>query len=167
MSKLNPPDPSRLARLFSLNDDDATSWQPHELADIWRHQLAAPLTLDLAETEADSANTIERLSNLSPAPLRTFGDLLTHPWPPLKILRLVKEFAKVRRSSKDSAYPAEIATALYYAVIALAMCRHGTQITQLGADDLRQGFEWAMELTWLDEPTRQLYSRALGTLSTP
>jgi hypothetical protein len=167
VNRLNHPDPSRLARLFSLNDDDAPSWYEHELAGIWRHQLAAPLAVDLLETEDECATTIARLSTISPAPLHTFGDLLTHPWPPLKLLRLVKEFAKVRRTKKHGAYPPEVATALYYAVIGLAISRHGTQITQLGGDDLRRGFEWAMELPWLDEPTRQIYSRALGTLSTP
>jgi hypothetical protein len=166
MSRLGNHDPSRLARLFSLSEA-TPSWYPEELADIWRHQLNAPLTLDLAETGSESANTIARLSGVSPAPLRTFGDLLTHPWPPLKLLRLVKDFAKVRRTQKHSGYPPEVATALYYAVIALALSRQGVHITQLSAEDLRHGFEWATELTWLDEPTRQLLSHALGTLSTP
>jgi len=166
MSRLSNFDPGRLARLFSLPSDDGPSWYPSELADIWRHQLAAPLALDLADTEPDAANTVARLANVSPAPLRTFGELLAHPWPPLKLLRVVKEFAKVRRTQTQGAYPPEVATALYYTVIALALLRHEEQITQLCADDLRHGFQWSLELTWLDEPTRQILSSALDTLST-
>jgi hypothetical protein len=165
MSRLSNHDPSRLARLFSVNTDDMPSWFPSELADIWRHQLTAPLALDLADTETDSAKTVDQFARIGQEPLRTFGDLLVHPSPPLKLLCLVKEFAKVRRTRKHAAYPAEAATALYYAAIALALLRHGAQITQLKPDELRQGFEWARDLNWLDEPTRQIFCQAMEALS--
>ena len=55
--------------------------------------------------------------------LKSFGDLLHHPNPPLELLRLTKDFAKACRLSRSGPLPREIATLLYFASIIVAWVR--------------------------------------------
>src|SRR5205823_4989142 len=87
-------------------------------------------------------------------PLNSFGDLLSHPRPPLELLELTKEFAKTSDTRASSPLPPEVATVLYYAAIVAARLRHGAGITGLGARDLRDGIAWALRQPWLDGRVR-------------
>ena len=62
----------------------------------------------------------------------------------------------------DGAFPPEVGTLLYYAAIVAARLRHGRRITGMTDEDLRNGIEWAMQLPWLDEATRDLFREGLS-----
>jgi hypothetical protein len=159
----HPPsdDPQFLAQLISLAGNRKATWLPQDLGAMWRHQLRAPLELDLAETVPDARDTVVRLSSSGQPPLRTFGDLLRHPSPPLDLLRFAKDFAKIKRSDADAGFPREIATALYYAVIAAALLRLGRRLTELEPDALRDGLNWTVRLAWLDDESRSMLEEIL------
>jgi len=156
--------PQLLAQLISLAGDRRASWLPEDLSAMWRHQLRAPLDFDLAETAPDARATIVHLSTAGGAPLRTFADLLNHPAPPLELLRFAKDFAKIKRADANAGFPKEIATALYYAVIAAAQLRHNERLTELGPDALRYGLNWTMQLEWLDDQNRSMLGETLRTM---
>src|SRR5437879_6993673 len=101
-------EPKRLATLLAIDQIPARLWRPDELTAIFKHQLAAPVQLDLAEGTAGNATALP-----SGFPeIRTFDELFHHPKPPIELLRSVKEFAKANRDHPASALPNEIATVL-------------------------------------------------------
>ena len=83
-------DDNSLARLMDLGRRKEALWSPQELGAILRHQLAAPLEFDLgAAGDAALADRIAGFVGIQP-PIRTFGELLFHPCPPVELLELVK-----------------------------------------------------------------------------
>jgi len=141
-----------LGRLLDAATDAEPLWQPEDLGDIWRHQLAAP-----AGVAFDGG------CPPGPPPA-TFGDLLRDPSPALAALERVKQLAKAYRSDPDPAVPPEVATALYFAAIAAALVRCGRRITSSSDALVREGMRWAAAHPWLDEPTRRLLEAGLQRL---
>ena len=159
-----------LSGLLSLADDSpqaakSAGWSPAELAAVWRHQLKAPLLVDLGDVAPDAAMTVAQVTQPQRGSLESFADLVGHPDPPAELLQLAKEFAKSQRAgAAGTAFPAEVATALYYLSIALPLARTGRRITEMDDAKLRQGLEWGLRQPWLDEATRNLYRDALRRL---
>jgi hypothetical protein len=147
--------PRRLARLFGLDERGRHLWQADELSHILAHQLSTPLFFD---TSRLTAVTVGGQS------LRSFGDLFRHPSPPLDLLRLTKEFAKASDDRVEDPLPPEIATVLYYGVIAVALVRHGQRISSLDDGRLREGIEWVLGQPWVDSETRRVFAEAAGVL---
>ena len=117
-SRVFGADPKKLARLLSAELEQQNNWQPEELSAILRHQLEAPLEIDLGGAKSVrqplAAGGGPDLAQL------TFHDLLHQAKPEVELLRLVKEFAKVHLSPARSLLPHEIAHVLYYASIVVA-----------------------------------------------
>jgi hypothetical protein len=134
-------------------------WSAHELAAVWRHQMSAPLLLDLGGIN-DQAMATVTMHAQSAQRLENFPDLMAHPHPPIELLQLTKDFAKSQRYSQGGAFPVEIASALYYAAIVLARLRLGQRITEMGDDRLRQGVQWSLQQPWLDATTKSLFAEA-------
>ncbi|HEY1683462.1 MAG TPA: hypothetical protein VGG19_01750 [Tepidisphaeraceae bacterium] len=158
MSNMISQDANKLGKLLALAGDGESSWDADDMAQIWQHQLSVPLQTELpgwVSCVAEERN--------QPLELRTFADILTDPTPPLELLQRVKDLAK--RWCNQPPFPNATATALYYAVIAIALQRRGERITELDDAALRQGFQWTIHLPWLDETTRQVVQAALRSLS--
>jgi hypothetical protein len=157
--------PTRLARLFELDTGNAERvWRPDELGAILRHQLAAPVQYDLRNLDRGEAGKLKRLAEAEGLILRSFGDLLHHPHPPIELLRMTKDFAKACRISPTGPLPPEIATVIYYAAIVVARQRCGLRISKLNDADLRHGLEHVLAQAWLDSDTRALFAEALKRL---
>src|SRR5579862_7302702 len=89
----------RLAALFALDEPSSEAWSRADLEAVLRHQLRAPLQADLttvltvppgAAPESASV-TVTELSRRGGDRLQTFADLLSHPNPPLELVRLMKD----------------------------------------------------------------------------
>jgi hypothetical protein len=155
MSQALPNEAVKWGRMLALVHEDSSVWLPGELAQIWRHQLGAPLEVELGESWDQRCG-----NNVQPPAPRTVGDLLSHPAPPRTLLLLVQRLAADRRA--QDAFPAEIATALYFATAAVALTRLGERVTELDDAALRRGFHWATCVSWLDPSTRSVLETALG-----
>ena len=153
-----------LGRLLEDSEEQAPIWGPEELAEIWAHQLVTPVSLDLSGLGAETAEAMATLREPAGAAVRTFGELLTHPRPPLELLKLTKAFAKAGRSGPEAVLPEDIAATLYFAAIAAALVRCNERITRLDDAALREGFAWAADRPWLDEPTHELLAGGLARL---
>jgi hypothetical protein len=154
-------EPKRLAALLEIDQALSRVWRSHELAAILKHQLTAPVELDLAEGSAGQT---------APSPTQfpeigSFDELFHHPAPPIELLRSVKEFAKANRNHPASALPNEIATLLYYASVIVARWRCGEVITTLNDEELGAGIGWAIAQPWVDERTRSLLYEASKALN--
>lgn len=143
-----------LAQLMNLGEDDQGLWQPKELGAIFEHQLSAAVECDFGYLGSQATARSDALS--SNPPIRSFRDLLHHPRPPLGLLRTTKEFAKMCRSSPECRLPDEVATMLYVLSIVVAITKSGGSITKLDSQGLRHVLDWALDQSWVDEPTRQL-----------
>jgi hypothetical protein len=154
-----------LAALMSTSEASGPLWRADELAALFRHQLAAPVLMDLGSFDPRTANQLKTLTAAQGLLLSSFADLFNHPAPPIQLLQLVKEFAKANMDHPESGLPAEIATALYYTSIAAALVRLDTRITQLPDADLQRGLRLVQEQKWLDDATKTILAGALKKLS--
>lgn len=120
-----------------------------------RHQLDASLHEDLSLVFRSARAALADVS------IRTFGELLHHPAPPVEALRMVKDFAKQLHSQARHAYPEDVATVLYFASIAAAALRAGAAISNLPASKRHEGYAWARSRTWLPTELKPLFDEAL------
>jgi hypothetical protein len=155
----------KLATLMATGEERAKLWRPDELAAIFRHQMSAPMLVDLGTFDPRTATRLRTLSEAQGLLLKSFSDLFYHTAPPIELLELIKDFAKANLDHPESGLPGEIATALYYTSIAAALVRLDARISQLPDADLQRGLRWTMEQAWLDEKTKELLAKALGKVS--
>jgi hypothetical protein len=156
--------PEALASLLALGDDTERVWRPEELAAVFRHQMAAPVSVDLGSLDPGVSGKLKTLTDASGLLLKSFRDLFQHPAPPPELLCLVKEFAKLNRDQPGSCLPPDVAGVLYYLSIAAALARRNQRISALSDEELQRGFTWALNLTWIDEPARELLGSASARL---
>jgi len=155
----------RLSEMLGLKPDSAPLWRPEELAAIFRHQLAAPVLVDLGGFDRTAAERLRLLTEAQGLLVKSFADLFRHPSPPVELLRLTKDFAKANRDHPEAVLPREIANALYYASIAAALLRCGERITRLTNEELRQGLAWAAVQPWVDAEVKELLVEAVTRVS--
>jgi len=146
----------KLATLMAAGGECARLWRPDELAAIFRHQMSAPMLVDLGAFDDRAAAQLRLRSEAQSLLLKSFADLFQHPTPLVELLQLVKNFARANMDQPESALPGEIAAALV---------RLNTRITQLPDADLERGLAWAGGQPWLDEPTRGLLAGALAKVA--
>jgi hypothetical protein len=159
--------PKSLAALMEGSAEQARLWRPEELGAIFRHQMSAPILVDLGGYDTAAATRLKKLSEAQSLLLKSFSDLFHHPAPPLELLELTKNFAKANMDHPASSLPNEVATTLYYASIAAALVRLDTRISRLKDADLHRGLLWTSEQPWLNEPTKQLLLQAAAKIPPP
>ena len=154
-----------LAALIHTGDESSPLWGAGELAALFRHQMSAPMLMDLGSFEPRTAEQLKTLAAAQGLLLSSFADLFNHPAPPLQLLQMVKDFAKANMDHPESGLPREIATALYYTSIAASLFRLDARISQLPDADLQRGLSKTAEQKWLDTQTKALLAGALKKLS--
>jgi hypothetical protein len=159
--------PKSLAALLEASGEQARLWRPEELGAIFRHQMAAPVLVDLGGYDPGTAARLKTLSDAQSLLLKSFSDLFHHPAPPLELLELTKDFAKANMDHAQSTIPNEVAAALYYTSIAAALVRLDARITRLPPADLRRGLLWTRGQAWLDPDTKQLLLQAADKIAPP
>ena len=157
--------PKSLAAFLAAGAERARLWRPDELGAIFRHQMAAPILVDLAGFDPATASRLKTLSDAQNLLLKSFLDLFLHPVPPLELLSLTKDFAKINMDHPDSSLPREIAAVLYYASIAAAFVRLDKRISQLTDADFQRGLAWAKAQSWIQTAFTQLFDQALEKLA--
>jgi hypothetical protein len=147
----------QLAELPDRESDGQRIWAPEELGAILQHQMSTPLRVDLIGMERAIAARVKNLATAQGLLLKSLGDLLHHPNPPIELLKLTKDFAKACRLSPESSLPGEVATVLYFACILVARTRCRQKISALSDEQLQEGIAWVLESPWLDKATRKLF----------
>jgi hypothetical protein len=156
---------NKLAALMATGGEHGHLWRADELAAMFRHQLSAPILVDLGSFDPRTATRLRTLSEAQGLLLKSFADLFHHPAPAKELLELVKDFAKAHLDHPESGLPTEITTALYYTSIAAALVHLDERISRLPDADLQSGLRWARQQTWLDEKTRGLLAEASEKIS--
>jgi hypothetical protein len=156
--------PKSLAALMAEGAERAGLWRPDELGAIFRHQLSAPILVDLGGLDSVTAARLKLLAEAQSLLLKSFSDLLLHPAPPVELLSLTKDFAKANMDHPESSLPKEVAAVLYYASISAALVRRGERISQLKDAELERGLRWAKDQPWVDKQIQQLLVHALNKI---
>jgi hypothetical protein len=166
-SQFDGTDAARLGRVIALGSrhDGAPHWTSDEIAAIYRHELTAPLHIELGAVDTATARRLKLVSASHGLLLRSMGELLHHPNPPVELLVMVKDFGKASLDHPDSPLPREVAGALYWSAIAAALVRAGQRITSLPDGKLREGFRWTAQFAWLDDASRALLRQATARLN--
>jgi hypothetical protein len=154
-----------LSALLAAGEEHSRLWRTDELAAIFKHQVAAPMLVDLGGFDPRTASRLQMLGESQGLLLKSFADLIHHSSPPLELLELVKDFAKANIDRPESGLPSEIASVLYYLSIASALVHLDVRISKLSDADLQRGLSWAREQAWLDDQTGQLLAQALEKIS--
>jgi|ERR1051325_121781 hypothetical protein len=154
--------PEGLARMLALDDTASDLWSPGEMQGIWRHQLSAPIGLDLGlETGSGAGSDAAGPKGFA---AKTFAQVLAEPHPSLALLKMVKGFAKETSSSSEDAQLKSVGVALYYAAYAAGLVRCQQRLGSAKDAELQRGFDWALSLDWLDESSRKLVGEAAESL---
>lgn len=148
--------PKGLAALLNSGSVTGRLWRPQELAAIFRHQLTAPVFVDLGRFEVGAAAKLRELTDSQGLILKSFTELFHHPTPPIELLALVKDFAKANMNHSESVLPHEIATAIYYVSIAAAAVRLDERISVLPDAELLRGYAWVCTQDWIDPDSKAL-----------
>jgi hypothetical protein len=164
---LSKSPPKSLAAFLAAGEERARLWRPEELGAIFRHQMSAPILVDLGGLDFPTASRLTTLSHAQGLLLKSFLDLFSHPTPPLELLTLTKDFAKGNLDQPDSCLPNEVAAVLYYLSIAAAYARLGLRISLLSDAELKRGLEWAKGKPWVEPQLRRVLEEALQKLPSP
>jgi hypothetical protein len=159
--------PKSLAAFLAAGEERARLWQPEELGAIFRHQMSAPILVDLGGFDAATAARLKTLTHAQSLLLTSFLDLFLHPVPPIELLTLTKDFAKGNMDHPDSSLPHEVAAVLYYVSIAAAFVRLGRRISQLSDAELKRGLLWAKAQPWVETSIQHLLDQAVQKLAQP
>jgi hypothetical protein len=148
-----------VALLLSAGEaTDEPWWQPEELADIFQHQMDAPLIFDLGKYGNLDQAACSELTGGSP---KTSRELLFGGQPPLQLLWLMKDFAKSCDADSGRSLPASIAMVLYYGAIISARAWYSQNISTLTDADLATGISWVVRQPWVDQSTKQFFVKGL------
>ncbi len=164
---LDKSPPKSLAAFLSEGEEHARLWRPEELGAIFRHQMAAPVVVDLGGVDAAVAARLRNLTSAQNLLLTSFRDLFLHPVPPLELLALTKDFAKGNMDQPDSAIPNDVAAVVYYLTIAAGLVRLNQRISRLGDAELKRGLEGARGKAWVEAPLKDLLGEAIRKLEQP
>jgi hypothetical protein len=141
--------PSQLAKALGIDPSSAETLSATELGAILKHQLDAPLKIDLGSLD-DSP---------SPADEITFGQLLLAEKPDGDVLQRVQRFAKACKSHPAGVLPQEVAAVLYFAAITKSVLALGQRRSSLSDADLLSGVRWSLGRPWLTGEIRQLLEK--------
>jgi hypothetical protein len=155
---------STLQSLIGLGCGSPIGWSDQDLSEILRHQLDTALINDLAPNATQSADLAHLRSDSVDWTLTTFRGLLLGKSPPLHLLRLTKDFAKVADDGTDCALPPKVALVLYYSSISAALIYHRIRITELSDVGLREGLNWLSQQSWTGKEISQLARDAVMAL---
>ena len=99
----------------------------------------------------------EELKSVSGLPL---GDLLQDSQTKIAFIRRIKDFAKELGSSAKDKVERDVALAVYFAAIAVALVFHDVRISQYSYKELAQSFETLAEHDWTTLSLANLYKEA-------
>ena len=134
--------------------------EPDPLGAELQQQLLGPLPWAVA---GSSESRVGGETTAGGPPIRTLGDLLAHPQPPLELVKRLHEYGRTNREREDTV-PKEVGTALYFGAIALALVRCGQRITSLRDDKIFEGIKWVLTQSWVDGSLRPPLKQAAKML---
>jgi len=92
------PSSSGAKELLGLGLTAKAPWQPGELKVLLQDELASPLEFELGALPTSEARQVVLRAKAQGLLVRSLGELLRHPKPPLELLVLAKDYFKRNES---------------------------------------------------------------------
>jgi hypothetical protein len=157
--------PGQVSKLMRLDETRSEAWHSDDVAAMVRHQLAAPLELDLDVSRDTEQKRDAGSSDGGPAQpeLRTFGDLFRAACPPLDLLQRSQRFFKQQLAERAKNSPDRKVSYLFYLLsIVVARMRAGARISTLSNAELIHSLQSLAQKNWVDPQIRNLLLEALN-----
>jgi hypothetical protein len=152
---------AQVAQMLEL--DDFVPWSEQDAAAALRHQLAAPLLLDLLShgvVESRLEELAARMARRNQPSTQSFLAQLTSPTPVFDVLDAIKHVAREHRDDPASPLRGAPATVLYFAAVAAALVGCRARLSGLPDAELLSGFRWAERQVGA-EPLTDLFRQAI------
>ncbi len=158
--------PRVLARIMAVGEDSPVDWRPEEMGAILRHQLDAPLAVDLEAANPDLAKRLREVTAARPgSELQTFADVFGHTHVPVQYLEIIAAFAQNQMDNRSAVIPREIARVLFDACLALALTFHGRRLSAMPKESLTREFEQTLALPWIGDVVSAVIRQGLRQLT--
>ncbi|MBP9901456.1 MAG: hypothetical protein IT579_07820 [Verrucomicrobia subdivision 3 bacterium] len=158
--------PSGLGELLAFGLQGPDAWTPEELEAALAEQISMPVEFELSALKPAEAKALRACAVAHGLVLKNLHDLFHHPHPPLELLVMAKEFFKANSLRPHPGLPAEVARALYYLTVAVALLRHHRRISTLSDAQVVSALDWLQQQRWVGEDLRQLAAEAAKQLHT-
>ncbi|MBI1372865.1 MAG: hypothetical protein GC159_08905 [Phycisphaera sp.] len=133
-----------------------------ELLRAYQELLRSPI-LRIAKDIPEVMPSLQHLAEGANPPITTFVDMVRHPQPPLKLLEVVKYFAK-RDYHVAKKMPEQVALTLYYLTIVQAYLVYDEKLTAMSFEQLKAGIASRLTQLWLDAGSRAVFAAALESM---
>ena len=147
---------SILGALMSPSKPDTVPWSASDLRAMLEHLLITPLVSELERFAELTMSSPERVASIiAGCGSYSFGDLLRTDSPDVRVLKLVKAYAKTAFNDQED-LPRDVARVLY--VIAITR-RHGAEPNHVSAlDDMNveRSVRHCLTYGWLPDKVRGL-----------
>jgi WD40 repeat protein len=153
--------PAAFADLLAGENLPEHVWADADREAVFRHQMGAPVRLELGALEPSRQALVRNLLDADPSLLASLRGLLERRDAPIEVLMLVKAFARSMAVHPDATLPQDVAAAIY-ALTILAARRDGHPLTRLSDDQLRSMAQWVRTQPWIDDSARRLVEQGVG-----
>ena len=138
----------QIAGILEMNKQ-TKEWTDQELARMWDE------ILDSTFEKLNQSEACQKVEpGVRPSQVRV-RDVLFAPEPSLKILDLLRSYAKAEYGESTSIEDFPCYFVLYMASIAAAVYKHQKTLSSLPIQKLKSNFKWASEYTWIDSQTHE------------
>lgn len=138
----------RITGILEMNKDTKV-WTDQELAKMWS---------EILNTTFDKIKLTEACRRIDPSsdPKKTrLRDVLFCDSPSIKMLDLLRTYAKAEYSESGGIEEFPCYFVLYMTAIAAAVYKHQKPLSRLPVDQLKKNLEWVLAFKWLDPRTHE------------
>lgn len=144
-----------MAGLVTLPPGIEDTWETRDFPEMLAHQWIAPLTELCSQLPEMERESVEHL--FAETQILTYGQLLSHNFPPVVLLELVRQHFKNQAREILGVLPMELARLLYYLTVVVGITRVGRWFSQLNNQELRAAIHWSLSRPWIDDTTRLIF----------
>jgi hypothetical protein len=147
-----------ISQMLAVHDQRDELWNSFDLAELLRDLVGKPL----ADILPDARQLVEfEHDGSSGKPLpATLGELFERRAPSIALLEAVKKKARESIRDEASSLPSDVWSVVYFASIAAALVHGGSRISKSNDETLSYGFQRILELNWLNNSLRALFTTA-------
>jgi hypothetical protein len=163
-------DAAAVQRLLDVELSADLLWEDHELADVLKHQLDAPLAADLQVLGSVPALHAAQLCEAAQPQIHSLRELFRHPVPPADLLDIVARFANAElTTAAEPVLNRDVARLIYYLSIGLARERcGGCALSKANpAEDVADELQTLAQANWVDAETSQILRHCAASLPPP
>lgn len=151
------------AKLFILPTDGESEWTTADVALMWRHLMSRPILLECELSQVELGIAHDHEINRR-AEIASFGEILFGDEHDRESIEWVRRYAKDHIKG-DYGLPRDVATVLYYCVVAKARGLGPASVTRLSMQEQLDGYNWCLDQAWIDSRTEVLLKRARDELT--